>query len=514
MEGGCENMCNPSMEYDATASWSGYTYQGKVAIYITLKKINYLRSIKPDCSIENYYLELEWMEDFSILYRNDSGVLVYESIHQVKARQERKLPAYSSALIKLLQKVEADGNIQNAFLHTMENVDYQNNWLDELKIVSVDDKEVKEWIDDINSLLGDSVKKSEFVHTFPKKRSDFSKQFKKYSNKITLENIDEILGNFKSDLEVTLNKIQQGFSDESLKKVILYSYDNGQKYCPLDEIDNLIKAEIINFWNTGTGDEWKIEDTGFQEIILRCLTGIIDSHIMKRHRNYGSKDIEKLNFCEFEEILKSDAPIKRCKEYYLYTIKEKLLEYCDEYEKICYEDCSEDDNSPCTLCQLNDFKHKVLAMNFDEIWELVIVTNPDIASNFDERGFIDYCGKNRYFNPFYNGIKEIIQKYGKEKIPVSYIDRDKKLYLLTTICDNGVSRKPIKEVCKNIIENTALSHVFMDYEVIISKDLESSSILSDAGDYLSNFKREEHNIYHFKNVSMKKLENCKQDLNF
>lgn len=502
------------MEYDATASWSGYTYQGKVAIYITLCKINYLRSLKPNYNIEDYYLELEWMEDFSILYRNDLGVLVYESIHQVKARKEQKLPAYSSALIKLLQKVEADDNIQNAFLHTMENVDYQNNWLDELKIVSVDDKEVKEWIDKINSLLVDNGKKSEFVNTFPKKRSDFSKQFKKYSNKITLENIDEILGNFKSDLEVTLNKIQQGFSEESLKKANLYLYNNGQKYCPLDEIDNLIKAEIINFWNAGTGTEWKIKDTGFQEIILRCLTGIIDSHIMKRHRNYGSADIEKLNFCEFEEILKSDAPIKRCKEYYLYTIKEKLLEYCDEYDKICYEDCKEDNDLPCTLCQLNDFKYKVLAMNCAEINELVTVTNPDISSSVDERGFIDYCGKNRYFNPFYNGIKEIIQRYGEEKIPVSYIDKDKKLYLLTTICANGVSRKPIKEVCKNIIENTALSHVFMDYEVIISKDLESSSILDDAGDYLSNFKREEHNIYHYKNVSMKNLENCKQDLNF
>jgi len=457
-------MYNPNLEYDATASWSGYTYQGKVAIYITLKKINYLRSLNHGKSIENYYLELEWMEDFSILYKIDEGALMYESIHQVKARKNENISAYSTALIKLLQKIEADANIQNAFLHTMENVNCQNEWLDELEIVAVDDKEIKEWIANVDTLLEDIAKKGEFVNTFSKQRSDFSKQFRRYSKKITLDNIDEILVNLKSELEITLDKIQRGFSSETLAKVNLYSYD-GQTYCPLDEIDNLIKVEIINFWNASTGAEWKIKDTDFQEIILRCLTGIIDSHIMRRHRNYGSKHIEKLNFCEFEELLKSDAPIKRCKEYYLYNIKEKLLEYCDEYEKICYEDCREDDDSPCTLCHLNDFKHKVLAMNFDEIYELVIVTNPDISSNVDERGFIDYCGKNRYFNPFYNGIKEIIQKYGEEKIPVSYIDKDKKLYLLTTICGNGVSRKPIKEVCKNIIQNTALSHVFMDYEV-------------------------------------------------
>ncbi len=508
-------MCYTNLEYDATASWSGYTYQGKVAIYVTLKKINYLRDINPNYDLKSYYLELEWLEDFAVLFKNKSGELIYESIHQVKARKEQKLSAYSSALIKLLQKIDANGIIENAYLHTIENIDYQNDWLNELKKVSVDDGELKKWIDDINILLQNSDEKNKFVSELPKKRSDFSKQIKKYSNKkITIENIDEILRSFKSDLEAALNKIQQGFSDKSLNKVSLYPYDNGQEYCALDKIDKLIIAEIIAYWNNSIGSEWKVQDKNFQEAVLRCLIGIIDSHIMKRHKDYGSRDIEKLNFYEFEEILRSDAPFERCKEYYLYMIKEKLLIYCDEYEKACYEDCKdENDFTCCTLCQLSDFKEKVLSMSFDEIYELVKVSNPDVSSNIDRVGFIDYCERNRYFNPFYIGIKEVIQKFGEEKIPISYTDKNKKLYLLTTICDNGVSKKPIKQVCRNIIKNSALSDVFMDYEIIISKDLESSSILSDAGDFLSDFKREDHNIYHYKDVSMKKLESCKEILN-
>lgn len=508
-------MCSPKMEYDATASWSGYTYQGKVAIYITLKKINTLRAITPNCDVMGYFLELEWLEDFAILYKNEMDELAYESIHQVKARKEQKLSSYSLALIKLLQKVNADGAIENAYLHTIENIVYQNDWMSELKEVSVDDSELKKWITDINTLLTDINEKNKFVSELPKKRSDFSRQVKKYSNKkITIENIDEILSAFKSDLEIDLNNIQQGFSDETLKKVSLYTYENGQTFCYLDEIDNLIKAEVIEYWGNDTGSQWKIHDKPFQEIVLRCLIGIIDSHITKRHKNYGSKEIEKLNFNEFDEILKSDAPNERCKEYYLYIIKEKLLAYCDEFEKICYEDClDENDFTSCNVCQIGDFKNKVLTMSFDELYEFIVVTNPDISSQIDRMGFVDYCEHNRYFNPFYNGIKEVIQKFGEEKIPISYTDKNKKLYLLTTICNNGVGKKPIKQVCRNIIENTALSDVFMDYEVIISKDLDSSSILNDAGDFLSEFKREDHNIYHYKDVSMEKLETCKNILN-
>lgn len=384
-------MCNKNLEYDATASWSGYTYQGKVAIYITLKKINNLRTLNPNCNTDQYYLELEWLEDFAVLCKNEAGELVYESIHQVKARKDQKLSAYSSALIKLLQKIDADGNIENAFLHTIENIDYQNDWLNELKKVSVDDSEVKKWIDGITTLLTDSNEKSKLVSELPKKRNDFSKQLKKRSSKkITIDNIDEVLIGFKLELEVALDKMCEGFSDETLNKVNLYQYDNGQEYCALDEIDNLIRAEIITYWNNGVGTEWKILDKSFQDIVLRCLTGIIDTHIMNRHKDYGSSDIEKLNFYEFEEILRSDAPIERCREYYLYIIKEKLLNYCDEYERTCYEDCEdENDFSSCTVCQLGDFKRKVLSMTFDEIYELAMCDRLICESVFG--GFLMNC---------------------------------------------------------------------------------------------------------------------------
>jgi len=86
-----------NLGYDATNSWSGYNYQGKTAIYIALRKINSLYSSNNGTAIPAYFLELEWLEDFSIIYQVD-GKMNYESTHQVKARKDTKI---SSSCIDL-----------------------------------------------------------------------------------------------------------------------------------------------------------------------------------------------------------------------------------------------------------------------------------------------------------------------------------------------------------------------------------------------------------------------------
>lgn len=48
----------------------------------------------------------------------------------------------------------------------------------------------------------------------------------------------------------------------------------------------------------------------------------------------------------------------------------------------------------------------------------------------------------------------------------------------------------------------------MDYDCLISKDLEVNSIYEGAGDYLKDFKIEDNHIYHCKNLKMTSLENA------
>ena len=85
---------NESYPDSAISSWSGFVYQGKVALYHCLKLIS-----EGD---EDFELQLDSTDDFAI-YKNDTLV----SAHQVKAKVGTYRSAYISALEKSSQ-IELD----------------------------------------------------------------------------------------------------------------------------------------------------------------------------------------------------------------------------------------------------------------------------------------------------------------------------------------------------------------------------------------------------------------------
>ena len=100
----CINIALEKENWDATNSWSGYNYQGKIALFVVLQKINDLICGGKINEIENYSVELEWLEDFSILYKGNDGIQ-YRTIHQVKAKDKQNINDYGDALVKLYCKV-------------------------------------------------------------------------------------------------------------------------------------------------------------------------------------------------------------------------------------------------------------------------------------------------------------------------------------------------------------------------------------------------------------------------
>ncbi len=72
----CEESAEEKSPHTAITSWSGFVYQGKVALYHSLKLI--LEDIQ-GCS--NYKLQLDSLEDFAILDEDDNPI----SLHQVNA---------------------------------------------------------------------------------------------------------------------------------------------------------------------------------------------------------------------------------------------------------------------------------------------------------------------------------------------------------------------------------------------------------------------------------------------
>lgn len=98
---------------NATASWSGYSHQGKIGILIALKKLNEL-NLEID---QNYIIDYEQQEDVRLLIDDASNIL---EVHQVKAYSNGK---YISSYTSSLAAFEACSGVN--YLHTICEV---QNW--------------------------------------------------------------------------------------------------------------------------------------------------------------------------------------------------------------------------------------------------------------------------------------------------------------------------------------------------------------------------------------------------
>ncbi len=91
----------------AISSWSGFVYQGKIAIYYVLTQIEN----------GNYTLQLDSIDDFAIL--DDNGRIIY--IHQVKAKKSQNFSSYNKAFGQL----QDGGDVircTNLFFHLAQSI--------------------------------------------------------------------------------------------------------------------------------------------------------------------------------------------------------------------------------------------------------------------------------------------------------------------------------------------------------------------------------------------------------
>lgn len=130
------------LSHDASPSWHGFNYQGKVALYLVTKII--LDKVEVE-HIKDYELEIEYLEDISILYKEE-----YFSIHQVKTLKSNKLSSYKNACLKLIDKIKNIGSIKSAYLHVSTELDFEETFIEDLFI---DLEETQEILSDIENKL-------------------------------------------------------------------------------------------------------------------------------------------------------------------------------------------------------------------------------------------------------------------------------------------------------------------------------------------------------------------------
>ena len=101
---------NSEIVHSAISTWSGFVYQGKVALYQTLKILNDV------AAANNYSLQLDSLEDFAIIHNQ-----VIKSIHQVKAVKSTYYSKYESAFKNLVKK-SVKYKCNDAFFHLAQNI--------------------------------------------------------------------------------------------------------------------------------------------------------------------------------------------------------------------------------------------------------------------------------------------------------------------------------------------------------------------------------------------------------
>ena len=335
-----------------------------------------------------------------------------------------------------------------------------------------------------------------------------------YVANMSLKDLIDVL-EIRASLEgLAASLAAERITDEDIKKLEVYSYSNGNVYCELAEINDLIKVEINSYWRNTGAEGWKCTDQNFCEMIFLWLQGLIDKHITQRHIQYNKTAERRIGFNRIRKVLDSDDSIKRCEEYYLYNIKNKLLMMCGEYHEYCLDEWDSEEERVMFYkqCEVSAFYEHISRMSEDKIRDLIHTINPNVLKKIDEMNWAEYCIIDRYKNPFFKGLRDINSTFEKDRDYISYVGKNKTLNLLTTVGNRDGSKKALMRACGEIVANPNLYEILMDVNCLISRDLETDSIYDGAGDFLKEFEIEEEHIYHCKNIKMEPLEDAIVDI--
>ncbi|MGK4118325.1 ABC-three component system protein [Lysinibacillus capsici] len=276
------------VEFDATHSWNGFCYQGKVAIIAVIDyMINSISNIE---LINQYSLEFEYLEDFSILENGD-----YVQIHQVKSYGVDSLSNYRDAIWLLLGKSVYDKykTIKKAYLHTAERIESNGKTISEI----------------------DTLKKALVASNAPS-----SSKSKTQMSPLELYNYIE----------------ENELLDEAFEKFLIYEYSSGDLYCTLLNIEELTKKKIEEYYEF-TDKKQELEQKGvlneYIESVYINLLGFIDKHVNMRHHNRQKAVLgydKKINLTDIMDILDENyenLPIS----YYVYYLKDKIIQNFNRY---------------------------------------------------------------------------------------------------------------------------------------------------------------------------------------
>lgn len=403
--------------HDATPSWNGFIYQGKVGLYVCLKIIlDKLQTIPTDEALanflESYSIEYEWIEDFSIKVNN-----VYESLHQVKHKAGADFGSHISAIVTILNRKRkilsetdfikyikfeiTDKKLLLPKIHTTFDLMTASGYINEHKQLENNWQMVNANIDDVDSV--DLNKLLTEFEIFSENAFDTSKVY--FHTSVAVKppkyNLNEYNG-MPDRHKDSVNDLKTLSSFD-----IYLGFDTQQDY-ELSLGDDELEQKILHIINdilliVQGGERYLADD---KKMFLTALNELVDNHVVSRHKNIRNSDIQGEGFIEQREALKfSDL-------HQVFTLKlrntnpqywelscrqrfeQAFIEHCDRiqaridrnHEKIINEK---------KLDRLQKFRAEVISQYHDGFTELLRLLFPHEIKNDDTSD-----------NDFFNNISD------------------------------------------------------------------------------------------------------------
>lgn len=424
------------MAFDASPSWSGFNYQGKVALYYTLLQINAL-PVQTDLS--KLSLVLEDNEDFEV---RDNGTFV--SFHQVKAYNTSSYSKYSDALLEITLELSKKPNVLGK-IHTWKQINPKASFTCIIDSLRDDIQSIIDQYRGANPKVGNTIieKAISDAPNRPKPAAIIRSAFPSDS----ATDICSML------TDIVLNQ------NDAISRLEAYVYDDGNSFCDLNSINEKIKSEISKLLSSRNliNTQQRVEQT------LHYFLGMMDKHIIDRHKAKQGTDKISINFVEIIEAAIQDH--EDIGLHYLSCVfKEQFAHLLDEYinDPDSYEEVDD-------KCNLKEAKNILLNLEPLELWNyyrhfcphinLQELNNTENALKVDENGIrfvlikilheLDYkCISN---------VKEKCQiTYETTSLPI-------KRFIPSTIM-NGI---PLTHVEKKIISNSNMWEFLFEVENII-----------------------------------------------
>ena len=430
--------------HDATPTWNGFNYQGKIALYVVLDKLIDLNNN----GVNDYSLELEWFEDFAIKRNND-----YLSIHQVKNYGNDRLNDYKNAIQSLLLKslrIVTQEELKSV-IKKRKNVDKDAPLvlLNDLKASGIVNQDNTLNINaDINAL----TLTNGYEEYSPRIKSKITqlKQIATFSQNLTncylhiAEQLTDVFDSASiSALDTVLHyNVNNGFN-EAISKIKLYQYSNGVTNCNNDSIIDLINTKIKLYLTTIRLiqiDSPILHNDNINKIRHK-LINVIDKNISDRHqaiRNNNQTLIQNISFTDFTNILNSDEEIAN-EYYHSFHLKET---FNDTLEKTLKINIANDEKCK-NLLELADYIfNNYSTSNFKDF---CLMIRPH-ANPKDMHGLISTDALKQSFFKFF-------MQYLKCDDGIYVRDAENKYSLITAILETEYDENIEKDIYDTIMNN-------------------------------------------------------------